>query len=138
MLVSHLPIMNVILLGLGQIFASAVSSGIAWCIYVLVRRLRAGEPFSQSTARALVAAGLILGIGSTASTIATASGQFGLTIAYIPKYGLWPVMIGSDPFIQFMPLFFAGVLFALAGVLRYGARLERQRAELERETAGLV
>jgi Protein of unknown function (DUF2975) len=138
MLVSHLPIQNVILLGLGQAFASATSSGIAWCIYALVRKLRANEPFTASTTRALVVAGLILGIGSTASTLATAGGQLGLAIGYIPKYGDWPVLIDTDPLIEFTPLFIAGVLFALAGVFRYGARLESERIELKRETEGLV
>ena len=138
MLVAHLPVENVILLGLGQICASATSSGIAWCIYVLVRRLRANEPFTESTARALVIAGLILGIGSTASTLATATGQLGLAIGYIPRYGDWPTLVDSDPFIELTPLFVAGVLFALAAVFRYGARLERERAELARETEGLV
>ena len=138
MLVSHLPVQNVVMLGLGQVFTSATSSGIAWCIYVLVRRLRGDEPFSESTAKALVAAGLILGIGSTASSVATFGGQFALTIAYIPKWGDWPTMINADPLIQFVPLFLAGLLFALAGVFRYGARLERERTQLKRETEGLV
>jgi hypothetical protein len=138
MTVSHLPAINAVLIGLGQVLASATSSGIAWCIYVLVRRLRANQPFSDSTAKALVAAGLILGIGSTASSVATFGGQFDLTIGYIPKWGDWPTLINSDPLIQFTPLFIAGVLFALAGVFRYGARLESERAELRRETEGLV
>jgi hypothetical protein len=136
--VAHLPIYNAILIGLGKICASATSSGIAWCIYVLVRKLRANEPFTESTARALVIAGLILGIGSTASSIATALGQVDLAIAYIPKYGTWVPFSNSQSFIEFTPLFFAGVLFALAGVFRYGARLERERAALRRETEGLV
>jgi hypothetical protein len=138
MLVSHLEIKNAVLLGLGQVFASATSSGIAWCIYVLVRKLRQNEPFTESTARALVAAGLILGIGSTASSLATAMGQLGLSIAYIPKYGDWNGFALNDTFIEFAPLFFAGVLFALAGVFRYGARIEHERAALKRETEGLV
>jgi hypothetical protein len=136
--VAGLPIYNAILLGLGGIFASATSSGIAFCISVLVRKLRANEPFTESTARALVVAGFILGIGSTASTVATAFGQFGLVIAYIPKYGIWSPYSDTQSIVEFTPLFFAGVLFALAGVFRYGARLERERAELLRETAGLI
>ena len=138
MTVAHLPIKNAILLGLGQIFASATSGGIAWCIHILVRKLRANEPFTESTAKALVAAGLILSIGSTASSIATAMGQIGLQIAYIPKYGDWIGFVNSRSLIEFTPLFIAGVLFALAGAFRYGAQLERERAELRRETEGLV
>ena len=138
MTVSHLPVQNAILLGLGQVFASATSSGIAWCIHLLVRKLRANEPFTESTAKALVAAGLILGIGSTASSLATAIGQLGLAIAYVPKYGDWMPYVNSRSLIDLTPLFFAGVLFALAGVFRYGARLERERAALKRETEGLV
>jgi Protein of unknown function (DUF2975) len=138
MLVSHLSISHAVPLGLGQIFASATSSGIAWCTWVLVRKLRANEPFTQSTSRALVIAGLILGIGSTASAIATAIGQLALNVAYIPKYGDWPQAVNDSQFIPFTPLFFAGVLFALAAVFRYGAQLEGERAELKRETEGLV
>jgi hypothetical protein len=138
MLVAHLPVQNVVLLGLGQILASATSSGIAWCIWVLVRQLRANEPFAKSTSRSLISAGLILGVGSTSSTVATAGGQLGLAVGYIPKYGDWPLLINTDPLVEFTPLFFAGVLFALAGVFRYGARLEEERTELKRETEGLV
>jgi hypothetical protein len=137
MLVSHLPVVNAILLGLGQIFTGATNAGIAWCIFALVRKLREDEPFSSSTAKAMVVAGLILGIGSTASSIATASAQATLHIAYLPKYGELD-LLGSGTFINFVPLFFAGVLFALASVFRYGGRLEKERARLKRETEGLV
>ena len=136
--VAHLPVHNAILLGLGKIFASATSSGIAFCIYLLVRKLRANQPFTDSTARALVVAGLILGVGSTASSVATAIGQIGLEIAFIPKYGEWTGSSSPQSFVEFTPLFFAGVLFALAGVFRYGARLERERTQLQHETEGLV
>lgn len=132
MTVAHLPVSTVILLGLGQIFAAVTSAGIAWCIFLLAQRLRADQPFAASTAHALTAAGLILGIGCTASNLATALGQLGVgSIAYMPKYGELTLGGSGTTFIYFVPLFFAGVLFALAGVFRYGARLQR-------DTAGLV
>jgi hypothetical protein len=137
MLVSHLPISSAILLGLGQIFAAATSAGIAWCVIALVRQLRDDQPFAASTSRALVAAGLILAIGSTASTISTASAQIGLQIAYIAKFGQL-TLSGDGTFISLTPLLIAAVLFALAGVFRYGARLERERDVLKHETKGLV
>jgi hypothetical protein len=138
MLVSHVPVQNVIFLGLGQIFASATSSVIAWCVYVLVRKLRHDEPFAEATARALVIAGVVLAVGSLASSISTVIGQLGLSVAFNPKSGNLIMFSGSDPLIQFTPLIVAAVLIALSGVFRYGARIERERLELKRETEGLV
>jgi hypothetical protein len=135
---SHLALQNVILLGLSDVLAAATSGAIAWCIYVLMRRLRSDEPFAASTARALTAAGLILGIGSTASTLCGGLGHLGLYVAYLAKDGGDGFFSSGGDFIEFMPLFFAGVLFALAGVFRYGARLEQERARLRRDTEGLV
>jgi hypothetical protein len=139
MTVAHLPAVTVILLGLGQIFAAVTSAGIAWCIFLLAQRLRADQPFAASTAHALTAAGLILGIGCTASNLATAFGQIGKSyIAYMPKYGELTLGGSSTTFIDFVPLFFAAVLFALAGVFRYGEKLQRDNAALKRDTTGLV
>ena len=135
---TDLPVGSAILLGLGDVFAAVTSGAIAWCIYLLMRRLRSDQPFAASTARALTAAGLILGIGSTASTIAGGIGNASIHVAYLAKDGGDGVFGSGGDIIQFMPLFFAGVLFALAGVFRYGANLEKERARLEKETEGLV
>jgi hypothetical protein len=138
LIASHLPLQNAILLGASDVFSAATSAAMAWCIYLLMRRLRANEPFAASTARALTAAGLILGIGSTASTFCGGIGHLGLYVAYIAKDGSDGFFASGGSVIEFMPLFFAGVLFALAGVFRYGARLEQERVRLRRETEGLV
>jgi hypothetical protein len=135
---SHLPLQNAILLGLSDVFAAATSAAIAWCIYLLMRRLRSNEPFAASTARALTAAGLVLGIGSTASTLCGGIGHLGLYVAYLAKDGGDGFFVTGGEVVEFMPLFFAGVLFALAGVFRYGARLEQERVRLRRDTEGLV
>lgn len=137
MLVSHLPVTSTIFLGLGQIFGTATYAGIAFCVVALLRQWRKDEPFAAATSRALFAAGLILAIGSTASTVSTASAQIGLQIAYIAKYGDLTLDSGGT-FINFTTLLVAAVLFALAGAFRYGTRLERERAQLARETEGLV
>jgi hypothetical protein len=132
MTVAHLSTTTVIMLGLGEVFAAATSAGIAYCIFLLARRLRAGQPFAASAARTLVVAGLILGIGSTASNLLHGIGQAtAFNIMYMAKYGNMQIGGSSTTFIDFVPLFFAGLLFALAGVFRYGAALQR-------ETDGLV
>ena len=137
MLVSHLPVSNTILLGLGQILAAATTSGIAWCVLILLRKLRNDEPFAAATARALTVAGIILAVGSTLSNLSTSSAQVGLFIAYIAAHGTLNVG-GGGWTLDFTPLFLAALLFALAGVFRYGARLERERDLLKHETEGLV
>jgi Protein of unknown function (DUF2975) len=132
MTVAHLSPVTTIMIGLGEVFAAATSAGIAYCIFLLARRLRVGQPFAASAARTLVVAGLILGIGSTASNVLHGIGQTtAFNVAYIAKYGDLTLGGSSTQLIDFVPLFFAGVLFALAGVFRYGASLQR-------ETDGLV
>jgi hypothetical protein len=131
MTVVHLAPATVIWLGIGDIAAALMGAALAYCVFLLAWNLRNGRPFAATLSRLFVAGGLILGIGSTVSSVAKGIGQMtAMDIADTGKYQ--SLQIGSPgTLLEFTPLFIAGLLFALAGVFRYGASLQR-------ETDGLV
>jgi hypothetical protein len=129
---AHISAPAVILLGASDILAAVISAALAWFLFRFVWHLRQGQPFAASTARTMTAAGIIVGAGFTVSALlrALAYGQIGL-VGFNGRDGITIGIAGGQTGFDFMPLFIAGVLFALAGVFRYGA-------ELQRETDGLV
>jgi hypothetical protein len=136
---------------------AALSQGLAivaisLTIALLCRRVERGDPFDAVIPRAFTLSAMAVLVGGflwqicnqiagfrvIAETFQPTSGEWSNNVSGItPSSASWPhgALVAN---ISFWPLGVALGLFAIAVVFRYGARLEVERAELKRETEGLV
>ncbi|MGN7977559.1 hypothetical protein ACTJJ4_08300 [Microbacterium sp. 22195] len=121
---------------LGALLGILASAAIAWAIYTATRRASLRDPFHPSVSRTFGIASISVMIAGAVSAIVT---SIGMTLA--ARSLDWDPDACPVPFELSVPLwpFAAAVgLFALSAIFRYGAQLQREKEQLQRETEGLV
>jgi hypothetical protein len=141
-----------ILLAGGALLQGVTAVAIAVTLIILCSRVAAGKPFAPTVQRAISVSGVAILVGGIAWQICDEIGQYlAVTQAFlvtgadwkITAKGMttdsadWPHAAGNFG-IDFWPIGIALALFALAAVFRYGSAIERDRANLKRDTEGLV
>jgi hypothetical protein len=125
------PVWAIVVMGIGHIATALSAAAIAWIVWRLLRRIRAGEPFIASAPRLIIAAGVIVAGGLTLGDILVQIGQSGVgSVAFIAAHGDFEA--GPYGFnLDLVPVFFGLLLLVVAFVFRQGTKLQR-------ETDGLV
>lgn len=121
-----------VLIAIGQTFSAVLLAAPAAAIGIICFQLLRGEPFTRVASRALFVTALVVLVGGIGTDLATAIGT-GLAVAEVlPVEGLSTSLEPTfNLTVQLWPFGAALALAALAGVFRYGERLQR-------DTAGLV
>jgi len=121
-----------LLIAAGQLCAAVLSAAPAAAIGVICFQLLRGEPFARVASRTLFVSAIVVLVAGIAADLTTAIGT-GLAVAEVlPIDGLSSSIEPRFTLtVQLWPFGAALALAALAGVFRYGERLQR-------DTAGLV
>jgi hypothetical protein len=141
-----------LLLAGGTLLQGATAIVIALTLITLCSRVGAGRPFAGAVERAITFSGVAVLVGGITWQVCFQAGQFlAIDQAFQSTGGQWRTNVkgltsnsaawphAANSFsIDFWPIGIALALFALAAVFRYGAAVERDRANLKRDTEGLV
>jgi len=134
--IDNAPIGPRLVICLGVLLSILASAAIAWAIYTATRRARLRDPFHPSVSRTFGIASISVMIAGALSAIVT---SIGMTLA--ARSLDWASDAYPIPFELSVPLWPFAVavgLFALSAIFRYGAQLQLEKEQLQRETEGLV
>jgi len=134
--VNYLPLAPRLALFIAAVFTFLATVAVAWSIYTAALLASQREPFHESVHRTFALAGIVtVAAGVIANTVTT----IGMTLAV--RALDWISGASDPPFVWSIPLPPVGValgLFALSAIFRYGAQLQGEKEQLQRETDGLV
>lgn len=120
----------------GSVLTLATSGAIAWAIHNAARRAAEKDPFHASVARTF---GVMAIVVMTTAVLGDLAERIGMTLA--ARSLDWSADAYPIRFELSFPLWafaLAVGMFALSAIFRYGAQLQREKEQLQRETEGLV
>lgn len=133
--VDDVPLQIRLLILVGTLMLIATSAAIGWAVHTATRRAGQRDPFHPSVAQTFRISAIVVLVGAVVGQLLVDAGMT-LTAQTLA----WPDDMRLPYFldIPLWPFAVAVGLFALSAIFGYGAQLQREKEQLQRETEGLV